>query len=216
MQLLSDVMRYLFVTPISPETYTNFRRSSWHVEDPIRLVLSYSYFSCGVPGTGRSLAHSPSRILFESMSHISPAGYLVWTLLTFFVLPFHFLRHWGFFLTIYPALPCSSMPFSSFTCGISTDFNLWGRYHQYCEISSGLILATNRWNAGSGTFKRVMVVSLVPNAIQILVHPLSPQYTYSLTIPMIFCCSFGFTIIKYKEGYLDFPGLGSEPLHFKP
>lgn len=50
-----------------------------------------------------------------------------------------------------------------------------------------------KWNSGTGTFKRVMV------------------YTYSLTIPMIFCCAFGFTIIKYKEGYLDFPGLGTIP-----
>lgn len=31
----------------------------------------------------------------------------------------------------HPSLLCSSVPFSSSTCGISTDFNLWGGY--YCE-----------------------------------------------------------------------------------
>jgi len=54
-----------------------------------------------------------------------------------------------------------------------------------------------RWNSGTGAFKRVMV------------------YTYTLTVPMIFCYVFGFVIIKYKEGFVQIPGLGTIPLPYE-
>lgn len=38
---------------------------------------------------------------------------------------------------------------------------------------------------------------------------LVPQYTYLLTIPMIFCNVLGFAIIKYNQGYFEIPLLGS-------
>jgi len=54
-----------------------------------------------------------------------------------------------------------------------------------------------------------MVVSAGSNVIEFC-SSIVPQYTYALTVPMIFCAVFGFMIIKYREGFLEVPGLGSE------
>jgi hypothetical protein len=50
-----------------------------------------------------------------------------------------------------------------------------------------------KWNSGSGAFKRVMT------------------YTYLLTIPLLLCYIIGFTVIKYKEGYIVLEGFGTFP-----
>ncbi|KAF8806628.1 hypothetical protein BYT27DRAFT_7224369 [Phlegmacium glaucopus] len=88
------------------------------------------------------------------MTHISPASYLVWTVLTSFVLLGAFLIN-----------------------------HLWS-FDRFQSL---------RWNSGSGTFKRVMI------------------YTYLLTLPLLFIYAFGFTIIKYSEGFIDVPFLGVVP-----
>ena len=104
------------------------------------------------------------------MSHISPGSYLVWTLLTFFVF-IHSLLHVLAFLT-YPSLSCSSLPFSSTTCGISIDLNLSGEWPELFSWVKRAHHCAYRWNSGAGTFKRVMVVSSVP-MLQDSVHSLS-------------------------------------------
>ncbi|KIY46156.1 hypothetical protein FISHEDRAFT_48082 [Fistulina hepatica ATCC 64428] len=52
-----------------------------------------------------------------------------------------------------------------------------------------------RWNNGpySGAFKRFMT------------------YTYLTSVPLTVTYAIGFTIIKYREGYMDIPGYGIQP-----
>ena len=109
-------------------------------------------------------------LCFLNMSHISPGSYLVWTLLTFFVL-IHSLPYVLGFLT-YPSLSRSSFHFSSTTCGISIDLNLLGGWPELVSEIKSTDHCGYRWNSGAGTFKRVMVVSSIP-MLSNSVHPLS-------------------------------------------
>ncbi|KAI9507127.1 hypothetical protein F5148DRAFT_151816 [Russula earlei] len=63
-------------------------------------------------------------------------------------------------------------------------------YHLWCFDRFRCI----RWNQGpQGTFKRVMT------------------YSYLLSVPSIMTYAIGFSIIKYSEGYITFPGFGVIP-----
>ena len=74
------------------------------------------------------------------------------------------------------------------------------------------MIRADRWdNPRSGVFKRFMTVSSQ------LILPITPlkfdrtaQYTYILSLPTLATFAIGNAAIKYKEGFIYFPGQGSE------
>jgi len=70
--------------------------------------------------------------------------------------------------------------------GVFLLFHLW-KFDQFKCL---------RWNKGpySGAFKRIMT------------------YTFLITIPLLMVYSIGMTILSYKMGYIDLPGIGTMPL----
>lgn len=83
------------------------------------------------------------------------------------------------------SFPCSSVSFLSSTCGLSTNSNLSGGQHGMFSRTKILTVGPYRWNRGSGTFKRVMVVSSV-SVLSNSVH--SCPAVYLLVVPPIDIC----------------------------
>ena len=150
------------------------------------------------------------------MTHLSPAAFTAWSVLSTTVcttVMSYTLLCWQQLISRHDGrVRC--VDFSLATCGGLTGSNAFG---MWSFLLLGLEARADRdsysWSSGpyTGAFKRFMTVCFfkLTTGSDATHGTHRRQYTYMLTLPLLMTYSYGFTYIKYMEGYADVPHLGS-------